>query len=155
MPLLRMTVGAVFVFGLDRLSKILIVHWLDLASVGVIEVRPPYLVLQMAWNKGINFGLLDDHANGWELVVVALVVSLVLTIWGRNQQGWIRPLAVGTIIGGALGNAFDRVIYGAVADYLNMSCCGIKNPYSFNAADAFIFCGAFMLIVSRRTHPSS
>ena len=105
MPLLRMTVGAVFVFGLDRLSKILIVHWLDLASVGVIEVRPPYLVLQMAWNKGINFGLLDDHANGWELVVVALVVSLVLTIWVRNQQGWIRPLAVGTIIGGALGNA--------------------------------------------------
>ena len=151
MPLLRMAVGAVIAFGLDRLSKILIIHWLDLASVGVIEVRPPYLVFQMTWNKGINFGIFNDPGNRWGLVGVALAVSLVLTIWVRDKRGWIRPLAVGAIVGGALGNAFDRVIYGAVADYLNMSCCGIKNPYSFNVADVFIFGGAFMLIIGGRT----
>ena len=147
MPLLRMAVGVVIAFGLDRLSKILIIDWLDLASVGVIEVQPPYLVLQMAWNRGINFGLFKEHDGGWGLVAVALLASLVLAIWVRNQRGWIRPLAAGIIAGGALGNALDRVIYGAVADYLNMSCCGIRNPYSFNVADVFIFCGAIMLIV--------
>ena len=44
----------------------------------------------------------------------------------------------GAVVGGALGNAFDRVIYGAVTDFLNMSCCGINNPYSFNIADVLI-----------------
>lgn len=154
MPLPRMAVGALIAFGFDRLSKILIIHWLDLASLGVIEVRPPYLVLKMAWNKGVNFGLLDEPGNWWGLVAVALAVSLVLTIWVRNKRGWIRPLAVGCIVGGALGNAFDRVIYGAAADYLNMSCCGIRNPYSFNAADVFIFGGAIALIVGGRARPS-
>ena len=72
-------------------------------------------------------------------------------IWGYNKSGWLRPLAIGAIVGGALGNAFDRVFYGAVADFLNMSCCGITNPSSFNVADAFIFCGALFLIVGGRT----
>jgi signal peptidase II len=49
-------------------------------------------------------------------------------------------------VGGALGNALDRVLYGAVADFLNMSCCGIRNPYAFNLADVFIFAGAAGLI---------
>ena len=72
-------------------------------------------------------------------------------IWGCNKSGWLRPLAIGAIVGGALGNAFDRVFYGAVADFLNMSCCGITNPSSFNVADAFIFCGALFLVVGGRT----
>ena len=50
------------------------------------------------------------------------------------------------IVGGALANALDRVIYGAVADFLNMSCCGIQNPFTFNIADIFIFAGAFGLV---------
>ena len=155
MPLLRMAVGAVVAFGLDRLSKILIIDWLDLASIRVIEILPPYLLFKMAWNKGINFGIFNDLGDGWGLVGVALIVSLGLAIWVRGKSGRIRPLAVGAIVGGALGNALDRVIYGAVADYLNVSCCGLKNPYSFNAADVFIFGGAFMLIVRGWTHRSS
>ena len=151
MPLLRMAVAAVIAFGLDRLSKILVVHWLGLASVGIIEVQPPYLVLKMAWNKGINFGLFSVNDSQWVLVLIALVISCALMIWGYNKSGWLRPMAVGAIVGGALGNAFDRVFYGAVADFLNMSCCGITNPSSFNIADAFIFCGALFLIVGGRT----
>ena len=54
--------------------------------------------------------------------------------------------AAGAIVGGALGNAYDRVVYGAVADYLNMSCCTINNPYSFNVADVLIFGGAIVLM---------
>ena len=51
-------------------------------------------------------------------------------------------LAGGLLLGGALGNVIDRLLYGAVADFLNMSCCGISNPYAFNVADISIFVGA-------------
>jgi signal peptidase II len=55
-------------------------------------------------------------------------------------------MSLGLIIGGALGNALDRAIFGAVMDFLNMSCCGIRNPYTFNIADIFIFAGVFGVI---------
>jgi signal peptidase II len=150
-PLRLIAASAVIAFGFDRLSKVLIVHWLDLASVGIIEVQPPFLVLKMAWNKGINFGLFSVNDSQWVLVMAAVVISFALIVWGHNKSGWIRPLATGAIVGGALGNAFDRVFYGAVADFLNMSCCGFTNPSSFNVADAFIFFGAVFLIVGGRT----
>ena len=50
-------------------------------------------------------------------------------------------------MGGALGNVVDRVLHGAVADFLNMSCCGINNPYAFNIADISIFIGAIGLVI--------
>jgi len=148
MPLLRMAVAAVIAFGLDRLSKIVIIDWLDLGSVHVIRVWPPYLDFVMAWNTGVNFGLLGDYSNRWALVAFAVVFSAGLTIWARNKRGWILPLAIGVAVGGALGNAWDRVIYGAVADYLNMSCCGIHNPYSFNVADIFVVCGMVLIAIN-------
>jgi signal peptidase II len=51
------------------------------------------------------------------------------------------------LVGGAIGNVIDRIAYGAVADFLNMSCCGFENPYAFNVADIAIFAGAFGLVV--------
>jgi signal peptidase II len=56
-------------------------------------------------------------------------------------------VSAGLLLGGAMGNVVDRVIYGAVADFLNMSCCGIANPYSFNVADISIFAGALGLVL--------
>ncbi len=109
MPLLRMAVGAVIAFGLDQLSKILVVHGLGLASAGVIKVRPPYLVFRMVWNRGINFGFFHDYDGRWVLVVLALVVSVLLAVWMHNKRGWLLPLAAGAVVGGALGNALDRV----------------------------------------------
>jgi signal peptidase II len=147
-PLLRMAVTAVIAFGLDRFSKIVIVHWLDLSSVQVIHVWPPYLDLVMAWNTGVNFGLLGDYGGRWMLVAFAIIFSVAIAIWTRHKSGWVLPLSVGIAVGGALGNAFDRVVYAAVADYLNMSCCGIRNPYSFNVADIFVFFGMVLVAIS-------
>ena len=56
-------------------------------------------------------------------------------------------IAAGLLVGGAAGNVIDRLIYGAVADFLNMSCCGIDNPFAFNVADIAIFAGAVGLIL--------
>ncbi len=155
MTLLRVMTTALVTFGLDRLSKTAIVHWLGLASAEVIDIHPPYLIFRMAWNKGINFGFFRSYDSRWALVLVAIAISLVLVVWVRNERGWLRPLAVGAIVGGAIGNAVDRIVYGAVADFISMSCCGIDNPSSFNIADVFIFLGVLALLAGTHKRPAT
>jgi signal peptidase II len=150
--MLRVLIAAVIAFGIDRVSKIIIVERMDLASLQVLPVWPPYLQFVMAWNKGINFGLLVAFDARWLLVVFSVAISLALALWARNKAGRVVPLTSGALIGGALGNAYDRVVYGAVADYLNVSCCGIHNPYSFNVADVLIFGAAAVLIGCNEMH---
>ena len=137
-----------WVFLLDQLSKYLVVHTLDLAKVGRIEVFPPFLVFRMAWNTGVNFGLLSGADMRWVLIAVAVVITAAVLIWVRREGGnrWAQ-IGAGLLAGGALGNVVDRLVYGAVADFLNMSCCGIDNPFAFNLADAGIFLGAVLLVI--------
>jgi len=137
-----------WVFLADQLSKYLVVHWLDLANVGRIEVFPPFLVFRMAWNTGVNFGLLSGADMRWVLIVVALAITGAVLVWVRREGGthWMQ-IGAGLLVGGAIGNVVDRLIYGSVADFLNMSCCGIDNPYAFNIADAAIFLGAILLVI--------
>ena len=149
--LARAAVVALVVIALDRISKIWVVEWLDLRSRLHIPVADPWLSLRMAWNTGINFGLLDAGGGGrWVLIGLALAIIVVLVGWMRNARGWGTAIGAGAIIGGALGNVWDRVQYGAVADFLNMSCCGIDNPFSFNVADAAIFGGVAVLLLFAR-----
>ena len=84
----------------------------------------------------------------WVLIAVALAISTWVWVWIRREGAALRvQIAGGLLIGGALGNVVDRIVYGAVADFLNMSCCGIENPYAFNLADVAIFAGAIGLIL--------
>ncbi len=139
-----------WIFLLDQASKYLVVHILNLRQLGEIDVLPPLLNLRMAWNYGINFGLFAQNGDltRWVLVVVALAISAAVVWWVINDPpGTIGKIAAGFLIGGALGNVIDRLLYGAVADFLNMSCCGIDNPYAFNVADIAIFIGAFGLVL--------
>jgi signal peptidase II len=149
----RALVVAAVVFALDRALKIWVVEVLDLRQRLFIPLLDPWLNLTMAWNEGINFGLLDFGAAGrWVLVALALAIVLALLHWVR-RGGWAQAVGVGGIAGGALGNVWDRMRWGAVADFINMSCCGLRNPFAFNLADAAIFGGAALLVVagSRRT----
>lgn len=143
-------ITAIFIFCLDQISKWFVVHYLNLATLGQIDTLAPYLNLQMAWNTGINFGLFAQSADygRWILIAIALGISGWVLFWVRKEQ--LTPIgmvAAGLLLGGAMGNVVDRVIYGAVADFLNMSCCGIRNPYSFNVADISIFAGALGLVL--------
>ena len=137
-------------FVLDQVSKLVVVFGLDLINRGEIDVFPPYLTFRMAWNRGVNFGLFSSNTDimRWLLIAVAIAISVWVWTWIR-REGASTPaqISAGLLIGGAIGNVIDRVVYGAVADFLNMSCCGIENPYAFNVADIAIFAGAFGLVI--------
>jgi len=141
---------ALLTFALDQISKWYVVFHLRLIDIGMIDVWPPYLTFRMAWNRGVNFGLFAHDADvmRWVLIAVALVISAWALWWlSRTPQGRMACISGGLLVGGALGNVVDRVLYGAVADFLNMSCCGIENPYAFNVADIAIFAGAIGLVL--------
>ncbi|KUF12740.1 signal peptidase II [Pseudoponticoccus marisrubri] len=143
-------IWAAVIFVLDQVSKIWVVHVLDLATRLNIDVFPPYLNFRMAWNYGINFGLLagEAAATRWILISVAVGIVLFVLVWmRRDPPGRPGLISAGLLIGGALGNVVDRLVYGAVADFLNMSCCGINNPFAFNVADIAIFAGALGLVL--------
>jgi signal peptidase II len=113
-----------------------------------IDVLPGFFSLRMGWNQGVNFGLFasGDPVARWALAGLAMAVSLGMAIWAlRRREPWIT-LGAGLVIGGALGNAVDRVRWGAVADFLNVTCCGLRNPYAFNIADIAIFAGAAVIV---------
>ena len=85
----------------------------------------------MAWNRGINFGLFsgDEDWTRWLLIAIALAISVWVVWWLRREdEGRLAYLSGGLLVGGAVGNVIDRIVYGAVADFLNMSCCGFENP---------------------------
>ena len=138
------------IFVLDQALKYLVVHVLRLDRVREIDVIEPWLNLRMAWNQGMNFGLFASEVDTtrWILIAVALVVCLWVGIWvGRAKPSRFAQISAGLLIGGALGNVVDRFMYGAVADFLNMSLPGWRNPYSFNVADIAIFVGALGLVL--------
>jgi signal peptidase II len=147
--------------ALDQASKVLVVWVLGLASRGAIDVLPPLLSFRMARNRGINFGLMaGGELTRWVLVALAIGIAGWVAVWlARAGAGLWSQVAGGLLIGGAVGNSIDRVLYGWVADFLNMSCCGIENPYAFNVADIAIFAGAAGLALfgagTQGTRPSA
>lgn len=143
-----MTAGLILL--LDQALKYLVVHVLQLDRVREIDVLDPWLNLRMAWNQGMNFGLFasDVDVMRWVLTGIAFAVCLWVAIWvGRAKPNRLAQISAGMLIGGALGNVIDRFVYGAVADFLNMSLPNWRNPYSFNVADIAIFLGALGLVL--------
>lgn len=141
---------ALLVLAIDQITKLYVIHVLELDRRHAIDVWPPFFNLRMAWNRGVNFGLMagDSALTRWLLVGLALAISAGVWIWVRRQPWNLTvQLSTGLLIGGALGNVIDRLLYGAVADFINMSCCGIDNPFAFNVADVAIFAGAAGLVL--------
>lgn len=143
--------GAFWAFLLDQASKYLVIHWMGLSQRLSIDVLPPLLNFRYGENTGINFGLFggDGDVTRWGLISLSLLICVALVIWvGRgDDKGALMRVSAGLVIGGALGNVADRLLYGYVLDFLNMSCCGLNNPFVFNLADVFIFGGAAGLIL--------
>ena len=147
--MLKSLIYGIFFVLIDQLSKWFIIEKIDLDNIGIYDVYSPFITLKMGWNTGINFGLFSGSHDymRWILVLISIAICLFLLFWARNLKGNVVPILIGLVIGGAIGNVIDRIRFGAVVDFLNMSCCGIQNPYIFNLADIFVFTGLILLVV--------
>ncbi len=112
----------------------------------MIEVSPIF-DLSMVWNRGVSFGMLqaDSGLGRWGLVVFSAVVAVVLASWLARASRPFAVIALGLVIGGAIGNMIDRARFGAVVDFLDFS--GMYFPWVFNVADASISVGAAFLVL--------
>ena len=114
-----------------------------LINLGVASLNLEYTV-----NTGINFGFAREASNSrqLQLAMLAFAVSFAIIVWGeRSAARWSSNIA-GLFAGGGLANALERLLYGGVFDYLNVSLISYDNPFSFNVADIYIFVGALMFI---------
>lgn len=135
---------------LDQFLKYIVIHLLNLDTVREIDLIDPWINLRMAWNQGVNFGMLSSESEWmpWVLIAVGLVICGWVWIWlSRMQHTRLARISAGLLIGGAIGNVIDRALYGAVVDFLNMSLPNWRNPFSFNVADISIFAGAIGLFI--------
>ena len=131
----------------DQLSKAWVLNGLHLAERGQIPVMPIFR-LTMVMNRGVSFGLLraDDPVGRWLLVGAALTVVAALTAWVRRADRPLFAIALGLVIGGALGNnLIDRARIGEVVDFLDFS--GLYFPWVFNVADSAITLGVGLLLL--------
>jgi len=131
---------------IDQLSKQLLLGYL-LKVGNVVPVIDDFFRLVIVWNRGVSFGLLGGRPDiiRWALTVFAFVVAAVLAVWVRKADKALFASAIGLIIGGAIGNAIDRIRYGSVADFLDFS--ELMFPWVFNVADAGINVGIGLLIL--------
>ena len=107
----------------------------------------PFFDLVLVWNPGISYGLFKQNSDAgrWVLIGFAMAAAIALTYWLAQLQTRLAAASVGLIIGGALGNAIDRVRYGAVADFFSFHVSGF-NWYVFNLADVAIVAGVAGLL---------
>jgi signal peptidase II len=137
---------AAVVIVLDQLSKYWILAVFDLPSKGSVPITG-FFNLSMVWNRGVSFGLLTAEADmaRWGLAAFSLIVAIALALWARRADRLLPAIALGLVIGGALGNLVDRVRFGAVVDFLDFS--GLLFPWVFNVADSGISVGVVLLLI--------
>jgi signal peptidase II len=131
---------------LDQITKLYTLFVYDLPVREPVRLTP-FLDLIVVWNRGISYGLFQQHteAGRWILVAVSLAAALALSVWIRRTEGRLLAACLGLIVGGAVGNAIDRVAYGAVFDFIHFHI-GSFSWYVFNVADAAIVAGVLGLI---------
>jgi signal peptidase II len=149
---------AVLALIVDQVTKWWVIN--EMMNPPRIIPVTPFFNLVMGWNRGISFGLMNRESafNAWVLPLLALVIVVILSVWLWRNKRTIVAIAIGLVIGGALGNVVDRLRYGAVADFLDFHAAGIHWP-AFNVADTSITVGAALLVLeslfARRESPKN
>jgi signal peptidase II len=141
---------AAVTLAFDQALKLWLLFGLRLIPHERVSVVP-FVDLYLTWNKGISYGLFqqDGDLGRWVLIAIKLGAVALLTVWLARADSRLTALSLGLIIGGALGNAIDRLAYGAVADFILFHIMGAGwsfNWYVFNLADAAIVAGVIGLL---------
>ena len=138
-------VAAFLVVVADQLSKWLVFDYLN-HTARMVEVFPSFNLVS-AWNTGVSFSMLND-LGGWGVYILSLFALLVvgfLVFWLKREKSCQMQLALGFVIGGAIGNVIDRLRQGAVFDFLDVHI-GAHHWPAFNVADSFICIGACLIV---------
>ena len=135
------------IYFLDRLSKIYVIQ-LDKNNLGSDIFNSAYLNIVLIWNKGIAFGLLSfNEAYLYNILsIIILIIIIILVLMSINSKGFKRYSFL-MILGGALGNLHDRIIFNAVPDFIDFHI-GNFHWFIFNVADIFITSGVICLILA-------
>ena len=143
---------AVAVIALDQLTKWLMLGPLHLAERGQIPMLPPVLNWTLVHNSGVSFHLFaGGDLSRWGLSLFSVLVAGALAWWARKADRVINAAGIGLIIGGAVGNAVDRVRLGYVIDFIDVS--GLHFPWVFNVADSAITVGVGLLLLESLLAP--
>jgi len=145
-PRLAGAVAALAVLAADQATKLFLLDGLKMVEGQRIAVAP-FFDIHLMWNTGISYSLFPQTTAGgrWALLAITLFATLLLAVWLWRATGLAAALALGAIIGGALGNAYDRFAYGAVADFCDLHAFG-WHFYVFNLADTGITLGVLLLV---------
>ena len=143
--MIRGLVAAFLVMSADQISKWMVFDYLDHTANVVTYFS--WFNLVKAWNTGVSFSMLHNLGdNGvYVLSLFALLVVGFLVYWLKNEKDKLMQLALGFVIGGALGNVIDRIRMGAVFDFLDVHI-GAHHWPAFNVADSFICIGASLIV---------
>ena len=137
---------ALVTLALDQASKLYLLFGYELPLKEPV-VLAPFLELIVVWNRGISYGLLqqDSELGRWALFAVMIAAAVGLSVWMARATSRLLAASLGLIVGGAIGNAIDRVAYGAVFDFVHFHV-GSFSWYVFNVADAAIVAGVVGLV---------
>lgn len=147
------------ILAADQASKWWILDGLRLPELGQVKLLaagPFGLDLTMVWNRGVTFGMLTGD-SAWHQIALSLVAALVaafLLRWLARAENRLTAIALGAVIGGAVGNVIDRLRFGAVVDFVDAHAWG-WHWYVFNLADAAIVCGVVALVIDALFRPSA
>ena len=135
----------ILIFLIDRISKILIVGYIKESENTDIALTT-FLNLNLIWNEGIAFGLLSyESALSYNLVTIIISIVIIILLVMLNKAEKLSRFAILMVIGGALGNFFDRIYYSAVPDFIDFHLKSF-HWFIFNVADIFISIGIICLI---------
>ena len=134
------------IFLFDRITKIYVIN-LDKKFIGSEIFSSKYLNITLIWNEGIAFGLLSfDQENLYNLLTILIILIIFFILVMVLKSSGLKKLALVMILGGALGNVFDRILYKSVPDFIDFHV-GEFHWFIFNIADVFITIGVFSMIL--------
>ncbi|MDC3099439.1 signal peptidase II [Candidatus Pelagibacter sp.] len=135
------------IFILDRLTKFYVIYF-DKVNIGSEIFSSKFLNIYLIWNDGIAFGLFSlDEKNLYNYLTIFIFIIVVFILFWIIKSKGIQKYALSMISGGALGNLFDRIIYRAVPDFIDLHVNNF-HWFIFNIADIFITIGVFIMILS-------
>jgi signal peptidase II len=136
---------ALVIVALDQAVKAWVVGFFAMRSTDVVHVLPVFNLV-MAWNRGVSFGLFNGDHGTLPFAALAAAIVALLVWWLSRVRGRGLQIAIGLVIGGAVGNIIDRLSRGAVVDFLDFHL-GDVHWFAFNLADTAICLGVFFIAI--------